>query len=121
MSENLFNEELGRMKSLFSYKKGKVISEQTMNNVPSNDGFSKFPCLSGLKTSKVATGTNIDGPTKLGVEFKTSGGRYSFSSDGSLWSYGTKYGTFRCGAKPNTIIITVNGKDSILDLKNLPK
>lgn len=161
------HEELNRMKNLFGYEKGVVISEQDFKpfdpqgNYPSlgiggnqsnltpkqieaaaagwgpvtdehaktlkvgSDGkilpkqvgtsadpFMSFPCVKNLQTQKKATGTNIQGPTKTGVEMKIGSGslkQYMFGSDGTLYSYGQEYGKWSCGTKPNTILI--NGKE----------
>lgn len=144
MSKQFIN-EVSRMKDLFGYKKGQVISEQvtakqkeamnagwgpvtdeTAKSLPvgpdgkilpkqvstPSDEFAAFPCLKMFKTEKKATGTNTQGPTKVGVQFKKGTGnleRYSFQSDGTLYSYGVEYGKWSCGTKPNTIII--NGKE----------
>jgi hypothetical protein len=161
------HEELNRMKNLFGYEKGVVISEQDFKpfdpkgNYPSlgiggnqsnltpkqkeamnagwgpltdeaakrlavdtngkiipkkvstpSDAFAAFPCVKNLKTEKKATGTNIQGPTKTGVEIKIGEGslkQYMFGSDGTLYSYGQEYGKWSCGTKPNTI--NINGKE----------
>jgi hypothetical protein len=115
MSKQFIN-EVSRMKDLFGYKKGQVISEQDFNlseqGGASADPFMAFPCVKNLETQKKATGTNIQGPTKTGVEMKIGAGslkQYMFGSDGTLYSYGQEYGKWSCGTKPNTILI--NGKE----------
>jgi len=170
MSKQFIN-EVNRMKDLFGYKKGQVMSEQDFkpfdpngsypslgiggqNNLtqkqkeasaagwgPVTDEYAKtlkvgpdgkilpkqggtpadpfmaFPCVKNLETQKKATGTNIQGPTKTGVEMKIGAGslkQYMFGSDGTLYSYGQEYGKWSCGTKPNTILI--NGKE----VSNLP-
>lgn len=75
------------------------------------DSFKNFPCIKSLKTITATTGNQSQGPQKMNVKFK-DGGRYHFGSDGSLWSYGQKYGTFRCGTKPNTVILIIGGKET---------
>jgi hypothetical protein len=41
--------------------------------------------------------------------------QYMFGSDGTLYSYGQEFGTWKCGGKPNTIII--NGKEVSIEDK----
>jgi hypothetical protein len=68
---NIINEELGRMKNLFGYKRGMVISEQAATLPPSNaanfpttipaaptDPWVNFPCVTGNKNAVKGKLTN---------------------------------------------------------------
>jgi hypothetical protein len=135
--------EMDRMKGLFGYKRGVVISEQpdekfdTRANkeitreinktpkpvqspkpaqLPQNAlaqnkpvDFSKFPCLNSFKTEKKQTsklGKDIIEELKIGTGNLK---QYMFGADGTLYSNGAEYGTWKCGANGNTI--NINGKD----------
>jgi hypothetical protein len=130
---NVISEELKRMKFLSRYERG-VITEDNLQSTPSyhqslegltsfkgnnpnqlppvtdTDYFKNYPCIKSLKTITASTG-GAQGPEKMNVKFK-DGGRYHFGSDGSLWSYGQRYGTFKCSTKPNTVILIVGGKET---------
>lgn len=69
--KNIINEELGRMKNLFGYKRGMVISEQAATLPPSNvanfpttipaaptDPWVNFPCVTGNKNAVKGKLTN---------------------------------------------------------------
>jgi len=122
---NVISEELKRMKFLSKYGRGVILEDNKSlpgfegskpNVLPAVtvsatiDSFKNFPCIKSLKTITASTGVS-QGPEKMNVKFK-DGGRYHFGSDGSLWSYGQRYGTFKCSTKPNTVILIVGGKET---------
>jgi hypothetical protein len=134
MNKNIIT-ELSRMKDLFIYEKGKVISEQRFEAEPRDnfkpfskpekkttnpvvnqpkqkntpetnvDVFANFPCLATFSTEKKATSKGTKS-LKIG---SGNFSQYMFESDGTLYSNGQEYGTWKCGTKPNTI--NINGKE----------
>ena len=134
MNKNIIT-ELSRMKDLFIYEKGKVISEQRFEAEPRDnfkpfskpekkttnpvtkqpeqkntpetnvDVFANFPCLATFNTEKKATSKGTKS-LKIG---SGNFSQYMFESDGTLYSNGQEYGTWKCGTKPNTI--NINGKE----------
>ena len=105
MNNNILNEELGRMKSLFGYERGKVVSEQA-------DLFESFPCVKSLQNKKVQIG-NAYGNVKVGVGNLA---QYMFGSDKKLYSNSQEYGTWECagdkivGIKPDGTKYTLGTK-----------
>ena len=138
MSKQFIN-EVSRMKDLFGYKKGQVISEQTTakQKEAMNAGWGPVTDETAKSLAVGPDGkilpkqgiANVDEFAKFpclkslktektataketGVLMKIGEGnliQYYFGSDGTLYSYGQEYGKFSCGTKPNTIMI--DGKE----------
>jgi len=106
------HEELKRMKNLFGHERGVVISEQSKILREAFD-FNKYPCVNPQwKRNKSATGTNVQGPTQVGVEFVYGEGSESltyplgnqtfymkditFAENGDWYQGGYGRGTFAC-------------------------
>ena len=148
MSKQFIN-EVSRMKDLFGYKKGQVISEQVtakqteaMNAGwgPVTDETAKSLAVGpDGKILPKQVGTTTDEFSKFpcvkslktekkatakatGVPMKIGEGnlkQYYFGSDGTLYSYGQEYGKWSCGTKPNTVLI--NGKEVSVETTTLVK
>jgi hypothetical protein len=116
--KNIINEELGRMKNLFGYKRGMVISEQAATLPPSNtanfpttipaaptDPWVNFPCVTGNKNAVKGKLTNGSIAYTMNKVTYYSNGRKRLS-DGTMANFTCNDVEFKTAQNKKTTVKT---------------